>query len=118
MMSSYHMFCFTEFNLDDLQKYNMGHSYIFFVSGTFFYNVAKMIVKNVDRWKRKKRMEKLRNNFLINQQEILRKEHVERLYASKKKSSGSLLADQFKRQEEQRMIKNMEKAYLQANSGN
>lgn len=118
MMSSYHMFCFTEFCLDDMQKYRMGHSYIFFVSGTFIYNVSKMIIKNVERWKRKKRMENLRNNFLINQHEILRKEHVERLYADKKKSSGNLLAAQFKRQEEQRMIRNMEKAYLQAQSGN
>ena len=50
MLSVYHMFCFTEFNLDDMQKYNMGHSYVFFVSGTFIYNVAKMILKNVERY--------------------------------------------------------------------
>jgi hypothetical protein len=98
MVSTYHMFCFTEFNLDDMQKYNMGHSYVFFVSGTFIYNVAKMILKNVERLKRKKRMEKARDNFLIHQQEILRKEHVERVFDNKKKSAGSLLAMQFKKQ--------------------
>jgi hypothetical protein len=117
MVSTYHMFCFTEFNLDDMQKYNMGHSYVFWVAGTFMYNVGLMITKNVERYKRKKRMEKARDNFLIHQHEILRKEHVERLFEGKKKSAGSLLANQFKKQEEQRMIKQMEKAYLSAKTG-
>lgn len=76
MMSCYHMFCFTEFNVDDLMKYSMGHSYVFFVTITFFINVINMIVKNTERYKRKMRMEKMRANFNANKEEIMRKEHV------------------------------------------
>jgi hypothetical protein len=53
MMSCYHMFCFSEFNLDDENKYMMGHSYVFFVAGTFSYNVFLMVLKNAEKFKRK-----------------------------------------------------------------
>ena len=56
MCSCYHMFLFTEFNPRDEDKYLVGHSYVYFVSLTFFYNVYRMIVKNIDRYKNKRRL--------------------------------------------------------------
>ena len=55
-MICYHMFCFSEFNVEDENKYLMGHSYVFFVAITFGYNVYLMIKKNLIRYKRNVRM--------------------------------------------------------------
>ena len=60
MFASYHMFSFTNFNIDEVQKYRMGYSMISFLGLTFMVNVGMMIVKNVKRWKLKKAWEKKR----------------------------------------------------------
>ena len=106
------MFCFTNFNLDEEQKYRTGYSMIIFMAFTFLVNVFKMIVKNVERWKNKKRAEYNRYYFRRNINEILRLEHVERRYAAKK--NGGTLKEQFIKQEENRMIRQAEQAFLKA----
>ena len=83
MFSCYHMFCFTNFNLDGEQKYRMGYSIIIFMAITFLWNIYKMINKNVSLWRSKKRLQQRRVHFQTNIDEMNRKDHVERLFKSK-----------------------------------
>lgn len=76
-----------------------------------------MVKNNVERYKRKARMIAKQSHFRVNQHSILRTEHVERLYEKKKNLNTNLnLKSEFHKQEETRMIKMMERAYLKAYS--
>lgn len=57
----------------------------------------------------------MQSYFRTNQEFILRTEHVDRLYEAKKKLNTNFnLKSEFEKQEERRMIKKMERAYLKA----
>ena len=91
----------------------MGHSYVFFVGFTFVFNVFLMIRENIRRYKRKVGLEAKQIYFRTNKEIILRKEHVVRLYEKKKNLNSNLnLKSEFKKQEEKRFIKKMERLFL------
>ena len=91
----------------------MGHSYVFFVGFTFVFNVFLMVRENIRRYKRKVGLEAKQIYFRTNKEIILRKEHVVRLYEKKKNLNSNLnLKSEFKKQEEKRFIKKMERLFL------
>ena len=53
MLSCYHMFCYTNFVLDDHAQYIMGYSMMVVLGGTVLWNIIIMIMKNIDLYKRK-----------------------------------------------------------------
>ena len=91
MFTCYHMFCFTYFVLDDHQQYLMGYSMIGVLGGTVLWNIILMIMKNIDVYKQKLRLQARREYFRVHMHEILRKEHVERIY--ERKINSGVLSD-------------------------
>ena len=117
MMGCYHLFCFTDFTILESAKYRMGTSYVMFVAAVFVVNVIIMVIKNINRYRRKKMMEEKQKYFRIHRDEIIKKEVNDMEREKTRKQNLMSLEVQYQKQEEKKLIKMMETAYLGAHRG-
>ena len=61
MVANYHMLCFSKFNLDKMQRFNMGWSFLMLLSLIVFLNIIYVIIGQIEKVKRSRSLKKKRN---------------------------------------------------------
>ena len=88
LIVGYHLFTFTNFVLDGMKQFEMGYSLVIFISLTFVSNIVNMVIKNVRKLRQKLRLKQQKENFKYYKEDILRKEHINRLFLKKVRSTN------------------------------
>lgn len=110
LIVGYHLFTFTNFVLDGMKQFEMGYSLVIFISLTFVSNIVNMVIKNVRKFRQKLRLQQQKENFKIYKEDILRKEHINRLFLKKVRSAN--LMEEFHKQKEDKYVRTTMKAYI------